>query len=306
MKTTAGFILLALSFLCSPIAQADTFGSGANEFTIEFVPIGDPNNPDDTTGVPNPAGKVEYAYRMGKFEISEGMIDKANTLGGLGITHNNRGTNKPATSISWFEAAKFINWLNTSTGHSAAYKFNGGTFELWRSGDAGYDSSNPFRNSDAFYFLPTADEWYKAAYYDSYAGEYYDFPTGSDTAPTAVANGTAPDTAVYIQPFDQGPADINQTGGRSPYGTMGQGGNAWEWEETEFDLINDLSDSPRGVRGGGWYFTTSHLGARSRDVDFPSLEYHNIGFRVASIPEPSTALLGVFAAGWLMVWRRVS
>jgi len=32
---------------------ADTFGSGENQFIIEFVPVGNPGNPADTTGQPN-------------------------------------------------------------------------------------------------------------------------------------------------------------------------------------------------------------------------------------------------------------
>jgi len=35
------------------------------------------------------------------------------------------GTNVPITNVSWYEAAQFVNWLNTSTGHQAAYKFTG-------------------------------------------------------------------------------------------------------------------------------------------------------------------------------------
>ncbi len=69
--------------------------------------IGDAGNADDTTGSPNPAGKVEYDYRIGKYEISEDMINKANTLGGLGITKDTRGADKPATNITWYEAAMF-------------------------------------------------------------------------------------------------------------------------------------------------------------------------------------------------------
>ena len=51
------------------------------------------------------------------------MIDKANTLGGLGITKDTRGANQPATSVSWNEAARFVNWLDTSQGFTPAYKF---------------------------------------------------------------------------------------------------------------------------------------------------------------------------------------
>lgn len=310
MKTTAALILLTFSLLYAPTSHADTFGSGANQFDIEFVNIGNPGNTADMTGDPGPAGSVDYAYRMGKFEISRDMITKANNEGGLGITmadmssFGGNGTDRPATGVSWFEAAMFVNWLNDQKGASHAYKFNGSTFELWQSGDTGYNPANPFRNSQTFYFLPSADEWYKAAYYDPNAGVYYDYPTGSDTAPTAVASGTAADTAVYGQSFSQGPADITLAGGLSPYGTMGQGGNVWEWEETEFDLVNDSSSSARGVRGGGWSGSSSILLSSNRNIGGPSDESGDVGFRVASIPEPGTLLLGALAAGGLLVWRR--
>jgi formylglycine-generating enzyme required for sulfatase activity len=306
-KASAALALFAFAILYAPSAQADTFGSGANQFDIEFVPIGNPDNPDDTTGDPNPAGKVEYDYRMGKFEISRDMITKANNEGGLGITMEDltpfggNRADRPATGVSWNEAAQFVNWLNTSTGHTPAYKFNGGTFQLWQSRDAGYDPINPFRNTQAFYFLPSADEWYKAAYYDPNAGVYYDYPTGSDSAPTAVASGTTADTAVYDQFSPLGPADITLAGGLSPYGTMGQGGNATEWEETSFDLANDSAISGRGLRGGSWIEHSGNLLASNRTVEIPSRELLVTGFRVAGIPEPGAMLLGALAAGgWLL------
>src|SRR5690554_2663562 len=70
--------------LCGRVSVADTFGIGPNTFAIDFVSIGNPGNPPDAN--PNPAGAVGYEYRMGKYEISEQMIDKANAVGGLGIT----------------------------------------------------------------------------------------------------------------------------------------------------------------------------------------------------------------------------
>ncbi len=300
--TTFAFVALAVSFAAS--TYADTFGSGLNTFAIDFVTIGNPGNADDTTGDPNPAGSVANTYRIGQFEISEDMIDKANAQSSLSITHLNRGANKPVTSISWFEAAQFVNWLNIDGGSTPAYKFNGNIFELWTPGDAGYNPNNLYRNSNAKYFLPSADEWYKAAYYDPIADVYYDYPTGSDTPPTAVASGTAAGTAVVSQPFFADPADITQAGGLSPYGTMGQGGNVWEWEETDFDLVNDSSSFARDVRGGVWKLNSGVLLSLVRLNLNPTVAGDNIGFRVASIPEPSTLLLGALVTVGLLMRRR--
>ena len=61
--------IAAAYFFVAPSVRADTFGSGANQFQIEFVTIGNPGNPADTTGDPNPAGSVPYEYRIGKYEI---------------------------------------------------------------------------------------------------------------------------------------------------------------------------------------------------------------------------------------------
>ncbi len=297
----SGLLVLAAGTLTTQAASV-TFGTALNEFSIEFVEIGNPGNADDTTGSPDPAGKVEYEYRIGKYEISRDMITKANAEGALGITLNDltglggNGPDRPATGITWFEAATFVNWLNTSSGGSVAYKFDGsGDFQLWDAGDTlDYDASNAYRSVRATYWLPSMDEWYKAAYYDPDTGTYFDYATGSDTAPTAVAAGQTAGTAVYDQAFGTGPADIVNAGGLSPYGTMAQNGNAIEWEETAGNLINNLPGESRGRRGGAWSNDSSFLPSSSRFVNFPTLESTSIGFRVASVvPEPSRTLLGV-------------
>jgi hypothetical protein len=292
-------------------ARADTFGSGANQFSIDFVTIGNPGNPPDTAGDPNPAGSVPYVYRMGKYEISEQMIDKANALGGLWITKDTRGPDKPATSISWYDAARFVDWLNTSTGHLPAYKFDAtNNFQLWTPTDPGYDATNLYRNTLAKYFLPSDNEWYKAAYYDPVAGHYWQYPTGSNDAPVPVASGTDPGTAVYQQ---DGPADVTLAGGPSPYGTVAQGGNVDEWEETALDLINDSPGELRGARGGSWIHTITTLDYSSsfRNQDLPFREPNNGGFRVArTAPEPAGLILivvgGVGLASLLLKTRTSS
>jgi formylglycine-generating enzyme required for sulfatase activity len=295
-----------------------TFGTGANQFQMEFVTIGNPGNAADTTGAPNPAGAVGYEYGIGKFEVSEEMIDKFNASQGLQITKDNLGTAKPATNVSWNEAARFVNWLNTSTGRFAAYNFTtsgvNDNIALWTAADTlDYDATNPYRSKRATYVLPSYNEWYKAAYYNPSNSTYYNFTNGSDTAPTAVSSGTADNTAVYNQTIAQGPADVNQAGSLSPYGVMGLGGNVWEWEESSFDLANSSNSSNRGIRGGNWGNISDVLSSSSRDGSSPSNESRGHGFRVVRlsssappVPEPSSLVIGtLFGLGGLLAKRRM-
>jgi formylglycine-generating enzyme len=284
------FLLLTLA---GGALRADSFGSGANSFTIDFVTIRAPGNPGDwfngfASAEPLGAGAVPYKYQMAKYEVSERMIAAANALGGTNITLDTRGPNKPATNIDWFEAARFVNWLNTSSGFSPAYKFgSAGAFQLWSPADPGYNPQNLFRNKLARYVLPSSDEWFKAAYYDPVLGLYYDFPTGSDAQPMQVVGGTAVGTAVFGAAIVT-PADVFLAGGPSPFRTVGQGGNVSEWLESENDKINDNPIGARYVRGGA---VGGIGGLRSSEAggNVPTGAAQILGFRIVSVvPEPHT------------------
>lgn len=278
---------------------ADTFGSGINAFTMEFVAIGNPGNANDTL-VLDPAvgrfGGVPYNFMIGKYEVSRDVVAKANDAGGLGITmadmsvHGGNGTARPATGVTWFEAATFVNWLNTSSGFAPAYNFDAGkTFSLWSAADAWQQGGeNRFRNRRAHYFLPTENEWYKAAYFN---GErYFEYPTGSDQHPHFTSGGTLAGSAVF-DPFELflegvGPADANNAGGLSSYGTMGQGGNVWELMEGPAFDFGDPATSYRAVRGGDWQNYAGFLASWASHSIPPSDESYNLGFRVVAVPEP--------------------
>jgi formylglycine-generating enzyme required for sulfatase activity len=286
---------------------------------MDFVTIGNPNNLADTTGTPNPVGSVAYTYNLGKYEVSRDQINKANAAGSLGITmfdmsgYGGNGVNRPATGISWYEAAKYVNWLNTSTGGTAAYKFSGSTFQLWSSTDAGYNANNLFRNSLAKYWIASSDEWYKGAY-GRVDGSWSNFPNGTDIAPTAVASGIDANTAVYGQSLSTGPADINNAGGLSSYGTMGQGGNVYEWMETAYDGSNNTAGEDRELRGGSWNSYSGLLDASDRNSDGLDASIRSssnppngigyVGFRVASVPEPSSLSLLVLGGVVVALRRR--
>ena len=291
-------------------AHADDFGIGGSEFTIDFVEIGNPGNGADSTGY----GAVSYDYRMGTYEISQSMIDKASFSGAYGMPTGDWTGNQPSTLITWVQAAAFVNWLNTSTGHQAAYNltWNGAnwTMALWDSADAWQlDGENLYRNKNAYYFLPSEDEWYKAAYHkdDGSTTNYWKYPTASDTVPTGIDETGDPGfDAVFKDDYNQGnPNDIDNVGIASSYGTYGQGGNVWEWTESALDGTNDSTSEYRAYRGGGWSSTGDKLLSSNRGGIDPTYTGTSYGFRVASIPEPSTWVLILVAGGTLLLGRRL-
>ena len=309
-----------LGVLVTTTSRADTFGSGGNEFTIDFVNVGNAGNANDSGPNGGPYGGVAYDFRIGTFEVSRDAITKANVVGNLGITladmssFGGNGANRPATGTSWNEAARFVNWMNTSSGFSAAYKFAlqpgdmgydaNENILLWQVADPGYNAANLFRNSNAYYFLPSEDEWYKAAYYSGSGTTYFDFATQSDTPPTEVSGGAS--GAVYGQPTATGPADVDNAGGSSFYGTRGQNGNVFEFNESAFTAPNDDPLGARAFRGGYWNDPEVFLRSSFRFEDGPSFPDALGGFRVASVPEPSTAILMLMAGGAWLLRRRAS
>jgi formylglycine-generating enzyme required for sulfatase activity len=323
MKTKLLMACVVTWLTTLPAAQAvaavtSIFGAGPNQFTMVFERVGNAGNAADTTGVPRPAGSVGYNFYMGKYEVSRDMISKFNASQLLQISmqdmspYGGNSPNKPATGVTWNEAARFVNWLSTSTGGFAAYKYPNGdvneNIQLWTPADvADYDPANPFRSKRAKYFLPSFNEWYKAAYYDPAIGGYWDYPTMSNSEPLAVTNGTLPNSAVYstVSLPQIGPADITDAGGLSAYKIMAMGGNAYEWQESAFDLVNDVAGEDRAFRGGDWSSTHHFLRSVNWSSIAPADFDFNIGFRVAyyndvppPVPEPSSmamVLLGVGA-----------
>ncbi len=288
-------------------AQADTFGSGANIFDINFVNIGNAGNAADTTGY----GAVPYEYRIGTYEISQDAIDKATASGLSNVTAGAWTGNQPAAWISWYEAAAFVNWMNITSGYQAAYNLSFNNFDntwnmtLWSSADAWtLGGTNLYRHKDALYFLPSENEWYKAAYYNPSGSDFFLYPTASDTAPTPVASGTNAGTAVYNF-VTNAPAGVDVAGGLSSYGTMGQGGNVWEWQETAFDGDNSSSSKARELGGGSWLDADFILRSSYPDgVEDPTRESYAFGFRVAAVPEPSTYALLIMTGAGALWWAR--
>jgi len=326
---------------CLAAAVMLLMGAAQAEVNIVTVPVGDLRNADDTYG--GGYGGVDYAYRIGKYEVTAGqyaeflnaVAGRVDTYGlyndgmaipywGSDITKNGDGTisdpytysvppaavNRPVNFVSWGDSARFANWMHngqpegaqdSSTTEDGSYSLGGATdtAALWA----------VTRNPNATWVIPTEDEWYKAAYYDPQkpggVGYWY-YPTRSDTQPGRDLADVSGNNANYGG--DPRPIDppYSQTivgqflNSESPYGTFDQGGNEWEWTEA-------LSGSTqRGRRGGSYNWEYKTLRASARMGADPAGNSQSIGFRVASIPEPSTAvLLGMGAVALLAYgWRR--
>jgi sulfatase modifying factor 1 len=84
----------------------------------------------------------------------------------------------------------------------------------------------------------------------------------------------------------------------SPFGSFDMGGDVYQWN----DSVVAGSDE---TRGGDWGGVPGSSGSSIRfsNAIVDIVDY--MGFRVASVPEPSTGVLAVLACG-LMWWKRKS
>jgi len=311
----AAFILNSQSHAQSPLV------------TIDTVTVGDAGNAADTTTY----GAVTNVFAIGKYEVtieqytaflnsvasvtSDSYIvnlwraNMATDLNIAGISRSGSGVlgdpysysvlgsgNRPITYVSWFDAARFANWMNNGATNGAstetgAYTLNGATTGV------GFT-----RNAGASWWIPSENEWYKAAYYKgggTNAG-YWVYPTQSDSAPGNNIGGAANQANYYAGDYavtQSGEYSSRQNyltdGGAfsnsgSAYGTFDQAGNVWEWNDA-------VIGSSRGRRGGAW---GSGYGLQSSDRNGsgPAFELNDVGFRVASVPA-SPAMLVLLGAG---------
>ena len=305
--------LLAVPVLAAPI-------------TIDMVTVGNPGNANDTGGTFN--GAVNYAYQIGKYDVTIGQYaaflnaadpngtnpngiynsametdlriagisytsgasagSKYSVIGPSGTAYGQTGANRPITYVSWFDAARFANWMTNGQGAGSTET---GAYDLATAAPG----VAPAATTGAAFYIPTENQWYKAAYYDptlnSGAGGYYAYATQSDTAPGNLIGSTA-NQANYAagQLFSvsqSGTYDANQnyltdvgafSGSGSFYGTFDQSGNVYQW--------NDLDGTPgssRGRRGGQWGTDDPLLLSASSSYSYdPSLENRVFGFRLAS------------------------
>jgi formylglycine-generating enzyme len=340
MKAIRSAAFLSLAILCNASARATT---------MPTVAIGNPGNTADTRYVAAGVGSVGYQYRIGKYEVTNAqyveflngvdpsgrnmlalydVLMTSDARGGINFNGNAPGgsryeikpgrDDKPVVVVSWYDAIRFANWMHNGMGSGDT---ENGAYTLLGRTPTPTNGNSITRNPGAKWWLPSDDEWYKAAYHknDGVTGNYWNYPTSTDAIPYSdqppgsdapdpsntanffrndfVANGYNDGYAVTGSERFIAQNYLTDVGAYvlsdSPYGTFDQGGNVWEWNET-------LNGVPaRGQRGSSSAFDSPYLRASGHGGDGPTGQSFDVGFRVASIPEPASIALCV--AGILLL-----
>lgn len=307
------------TFRLAVVVGVSLVSSASAVVNIAYVPVGNPGNRADYT---TSYGAVAYNYRIAKNETTVGeyleflnavakadpytlystsmatsRISRSGSAGSYSYSIVGSTANKPITFVSWFDAARFCNWLHNGQGsgstETGAYSLNGAMSGIYT------------KNAGAITWIPSVDEWFKAAHYDATkggSGGYWRFPTRSD----ALAGNTigAPNSANFFDgDYASSPSRLTDVGAYgenscSFYGTNDQGGNVYEW--TDY-----VTGSSRRVIGGSAYSEAISLSTTSFFYMNPTSEYGAYGFRVASVPEPGCVVLALLAGGmWGMRRKR--
>lgn len=313
-----------LRTLFAATVTAVFLGSISHAIEMETVRVGNAGNAPDVRTMNDATccyGAVPYEYRIGKYEVTNDQfaaflnsvasngdtyeIYEPFQMGGAhygGILRSGGGGNyvytvkpnmgnKPVGGVNNGAARRFVNWLHNGqpNGNQVPGVTETGVYDLtganWQT-----------RSLDATWFLPTENEWYKAAYhYPTQPGGYALYATGSLFTPPTIATadsvGNVSNPGVNVATYLQGAnwngsapfGHVTTVGSAGPlsashYGTYDQSGNMSEWTENV------------SVRGGHFGSLQDQLSA---EVRFGNAFGGYAGLRVATIsaPDPEGGLI---------------
>ncbi|WPT10637.1 hypothetical protein PSENEW3n2_00001809 [Picochlorum sp. SENEW3] len=293
---------------------------------IETVLVGNSGN------IPEPQtlfGSVDYEFEIGKYMVTIGQycaflnavakddtfnlyndrmasdlnvagIERTGAAGSFSysvITNNNGSSeNRPIAYVSFFDAARFANWLsngqptgeqNDRTTESGAYPLYGAIAGVVPS----RSTVNPNTGEPPAFYIPLENEWYKAGFFDpdinDGSGGYWSYATQSNDAPGNVV-GSTKNQVNYIAnslysvtqqvQYVASQNYLTEVGAfsqsQSYYNTFDQNGNLGEWNNAD-----GSPNSSQGTRGNFW--ASALNGLRSFAYVSASQESNDLGFRVA-------------------------
>ncbi len=317
-RTAVVGVVLAWSGVCA--ADVDPLTG------LEFVTITHPGNaawvaqPNDPSDQANGRGQVNYEYKIAKTEVAGGLYNEfiavafdrpqSEWIPFLNYPSVTGGSNHMVGGVTWRQAAIFCNWLTNgkATNREA---FLSGAYDVSTFGIAspfGYTDQRE-RSPGATYFLPTWDEWLKAAHYDpnkvnpdGSVGGWWKYANMRDQSlvygppPSFGGDGTGMANAGFGLP---GFNEVNIPVGSyptqlSPWGLLDSAGGTLEWMETaRFHTTVDTVAS-RMMDSSAWGSSpgTANAGdyAGYRGSQEPDFAFSDNGFRIAmAIPAPGPA-----------------
>lgn len=274
-------------------ADKSGFGAVSYEFEImkhevtcaEYVAFLNATATDDPHGLWNP--KMDGSpMPAGRDDIrsEQGCLIRTGEKGRWQYAVASGREKMPIVNVSFSNAMRFANWKHGGETETGAY-------------DIAKLRDKATRSPNAKVWLPSEDEWHKAAYYDAEAKRYWLYATRSDERPQSsppiaslanaanffwsdgVKNGmnkgyALPQTAYYkpgtiaLVPVGSYPM------AKSGYGTLDQTGNVWEWTE------GIRWETKRVIRGGGWSDEANAQRSTTRTSVLPTTTFNDTGFRL--------------------------
>lgn len=226
VDSTLGYILGASYNSSSVFANLDGGAGGSGSYNNVGFRIASSNNPlklhffvsvEDINNAANiyNYGSVSYSYQIAQYPVTNyeyaeflnlvartdtyflyntnmagpaGGIIRNGSANNFTYTVKNNYGNKPVVYLTWFSAARYCNWLHNGKGsgstETGAYNMSG----------AQENTNNAIaKNINAKYWIPTRNEWHKAAFYKA-GGQnagYWTFATQRDSQTPSCINANS-------------------------------------------------------------------------------------------------------------------
>jgi formylglycine-generating enzyme required for sulfatase activity len=289
---------------------------------LQFAIISDIGNRDTTleeTRQPGwegtHVGSVSYEYAIAVRELTVGEYFEfvqaylpyyesrtGNTIGSYSftgsriVTSNGTAWILPGVSpdtpadMAWVYAARYVNWLHHGK-VVADWAFDSGAYDTstFVIDDDGMFLHQETRSPGARFWIPSADEWVKAAYWDpSGEGRYWRYPTSSDIEPIPdlLPQDGGERNAGRFTPERLWPLPVMSFEITSPWGLYDASGGVAEHSETPDPPGYPETRGAYGTKYGYYNYglSNSHdLVGSSSNTDIRSGQ-NAVGLRIASTP----------------------